>query len=78
MQTESKVMLIDNSGGKWAKVIGILDKKREANVGDRIVVSIQSAATAANIGKLKKGEIHHAVVVQSRKGVYRKDGTYVS
>lgn len=74
---ESMLLLVDNGGGRWAKCIGVLDKKKAANVGDRIVVSIQQPAIAQNITKLKKGEVHQAVVVQTREGVTRKDGTQV-
>jgi large subunit ribosomal protein L14 len=56
------------------KVLGG-SRKRFADVGDVIVVSIKSAAPKA---KLKKGEVAKAVVVRTKKGICRSDGTKIS
>lgn len=74
MQTYLKVA--DNTGAKEIMCIKVLggSRKRYANIGDIIVASVKKAAPG---GAVKKGDVVKAVVVRSRKGVGRDDGTYI-
>jgi large subunit ribosomal protein L14 len=76
IQTESNLMVADNSGAKRVQCIKVLggSKRRYASVGDVIVVSIKEAAPR---GKVKKGDVHRAVIVRTRKEVRRNDGTCI-
>ena len=76
IQTESILEVADNSGAKKVKCIKVLggSKKRYARVGDLIVVTIKKSIPSAN---LKKGEVHKAVVVRTKKESKRKDGSYI-
>ena len=66
----------DNSGAKRVQCIKVLggSHRRYASVGDVIKVSVKDAIPR---GKVKKGEIYNAVVVRTRKGVRRKDGSLI-
>jgi len=66
----------DNSGARKAQCIKVLGGSHKdcATVGDEIVVSIKDAITK---GKVKKGEVHRAVVVRTRKEVKRADGSVI-
>ena len=76
IQTESKVFITDNSGGKIGKVFKVLghSKKRYAQIGDKVVLSVQKAEPRKQV---KKKDVLHAVVVRQRKAFRRKDGSYV-
>jgi large subunit ribosomal protein L14 len=76
IQTQSVVEVADNSGAKSAMCIKVLggSKRRYAHVGDVIKVSIKNAVPR---GKVKKGEVMVAVVVRTRKGVRRADGSLI-
>ena len=76
LQKESYIDVADNSGAKLVKCIGILKGAREnqANIGVIIVVSVQKALPNA---KVAHGEVSRAVVVRSKYGVKRKDGTFL-
>jgi large subunit ribosomal protein L14 len=76
IQTESNLMVADNSGAKRVQCIKVLggSKRRYAAVGDVIVVSIKEAAPR---GKVKKGDVHRAVVVRTRKEIRRVDGSAI-
>ena len=76
VQQESKLKVADNSGAKEVLCIRVLGgtKKRYANIGDTIVVSIKSAISSSSI---KKGTVSRAVVVRTKKEIRRKDGSYV-
>jgi large subunit ribosomal protein L14 len=76
IQSESRLVVADNSGAKEVLVIRILGgtKKKYARVGDKIVVTVKSALTSSS---LKKGTVSKAVVVRTRKEVRRKDGSYI-
>ncbi|MDG2268180.1 MAG: 50S ribosomal protein L14 [Alphaproteobacteria bacterium] len=76
IQTESNLMVADNSGAKRVQCIKVLggSKRRYASVGDVIVVSIKEAAPR---GKVKKGDVHRAVVVRTRKEIRRVDGSAI-
>ena len=76
IQTETSLGLADNSGAKRVQCIKVLggSKRRYAAVGDVIVVSIKEAAPR---GKVKKGDVHKAVVVRTRKEIRRVDGSAI-
>jgi large subunit ribosomal protein L14 len=72
----SRLNVADNSGAKKVMCIRVLGgtNKRYATVGDIIVVSVKSAIPNAPV---KKGEVHRAVVVRTKKEIRRPDGTYI-
>ena len=76
VQQESRLKVADNSGAKEVLSIRVLGgtKKRYANIGDTIVVSIKSAISSSSV---KKGTVSRAVVVRTKKEIRRKDGSYV-
>jgi large subunit ribosomal protein L14 len=76
IQTESRLGVADNSGAKQVLCIRVLGgtKRRYASVGDKIVVSIKQAMPNGNV---KKGTVHKAVVVRTKKEVRRSDGSYI-
>jgi large subunit ribosomal protein L14 len=67
IQMQSQLEVADNSGAKRVQCIKVLggSKRRTAGVGDVIVVSIKEAQPR---GKVKKGDVHHAVIVRRRIG----------
>jgi len=69
-------VLADNTGAKRIECIKVLggSKRRYASIGDIIVVSIKDAMPK---GKVKKGDVHKAVVVRTRKQIYRIDGSSI-
>ena len=76
IQAQSVVDVADNSGARRVMCIKVLggSKRRYAGVGDIIKVSIKEAIPR---GKVKKGEVMTAVVVRTRKGVRRSDGSLI-
>ncbi len=76
IQPESILVAADNSGAKSLNVIRVLGGsfRRYARVGDLIVVSVRDAVPG---GKVKKGEVHKAVVVRCKKEVSRTDGSRI-
>jgi large subunit ribosomal protein L14 len=76
IQMRSRLDVADNSGAREVMCIKVLkgSKRRYANVGDIIRVSIKDAMPR---GKVKKGDVSFAVVVRTRKGVRRPDGSLV-
>jgi large subunit ribosomal protein L14 len=76
IQVESNLDVADNSGAKRVQCIRVLGgtKRRYASVGDIIVVSVKDAIPR---GRVKKGEVHRAVVVRTAKDVHREDGTTI-
>jgi len=76
IQMQTVLEVADNSGARRVQCIKVLggSKRRYANVGDVIKVSVKDAIPR---GKVKKGEIYNAVVVRTRKGVRRKDGSLI-
>lgn len=76
IQMETVLQSGDNSGAKLLKCFKVLggSKKRTASVGDIIVVSIKEAVANS---KVKKGTVHKAVIVRTKKEVLRKDGTTI-
>jgi large subunit ribosomal protein L14 len=76
IQVETRLKAADNSGAKVLYCIKVLggSRRRYATVGDIIVVSVKEAIPNA---KVKKGDVHKAVVVRTRKEVRRPDGSYI-
>src|SRR5690606_3087669 len=76
IQTESHLDVADNSGAREVMCIKVLggSKRRYAAIGDIIKVSVKEAIPR---GKVKKGEVYNAVVVRTRKGVRRPDGSLI-
>jgi large subunit ribosomal protein L14 len=76
IQTESMLEVADNTGARSVMCIKVLGgaKRRYAGVGDVIKVSVKEAIPR---GRVKKGEIYHAVVVRTAKGVRRPDGSLI-
>jgi len=76
IQMQSMLDAADNSGARRLMCVKVLggSKRRYANVGDVIKVSIKEAIPR---GKVKKGEVYNAVVVRTRKGVRRDDGSSI-
>ena len=76
IQMQSNLDVADNSGAKRVQCIKVLggSKRRTASVGDVIVVSIKEAIPR---GKVKKGDVHQAVVVRTSFPVRRADGSAI-
>jgi large subunit ribosomal protein L14 len=76
IQMESNLDVADNSGARRVQCIKVLggSKRRYARIGDVIKVSVREAIPR---GKVKKGEVYDAVVVRTRKGVRRADGSLI-
>ena len=76
IQTESRLKVADNTGAREVLCIKVLggSKRRYAQIGDIIKVTVKSAAPR---GRVKKGEIYNAVVVRTAQGVRRQDGSLV-
>ena len=76
IQTESYLEVADNSGARRVMCIKVLggSKRRYAGVGDIIKVTVKEAIPR---GKVKKGQVMRAVVVRTRKGVRRPDGSLI-
>lgn len=76
IQTESRMRVADNSGAKEVLVIRILGgtNRQYANVGDIVICAVKSATPG---GVVKKGDVVKAVIVRSKYGMRREDGSYI-
>jgi len=76
IQQESRLKVADNSGAKEILTIRVLGGtgRRYANIGDIVIATVKSAIPASAV---KKGEIVKAVIVRTRSGLRRNDGTYI-
>ena len=76
IQQQSRLNVADNTGAKDIMCIRVLGGsfRRYANIGDIIVASVKSATPG---GQVKKGDVVKAVVVRSKKGLRRPDGSYI-
>ena len=76
IQTESYLKVADNTGAKEIHCIRVLggSKRKYGNIGDVIVASVRKATPG---GTVKKGDVVKAVIVRSKRGVRREDGSYV-
>jgi large subunit ribosomal protein L14 len=76
IQMETILDAADNSGARRLMCVKVLggSKRRYANIGDVIKVSVKEAIPR---GKVKKGEVYNALVVRTRKGIRRQDGSVI-
>lgn len=76
IQMQSVLEVADNSGAKKVQCIKVLggSKKGTANIGEQIVVSVKEAIPR---GRVKKGQVMKAVIVRTKTGMKRKDGTLI-
>ena len=76
IQQESRLKVADNSGAREILVIKILGGSRfkTGNIGDIIVATVKQATPG---GVVKKGDVVKAVVVRTKHGLHRKDGSYI-
>ena len=76
IQQESYLKVADNTGAKEIHCIRVLggSKRKFGNIGDIIVASVRKAAPG---GTVKKGEVVKAVIVRTKRGIRREDGSYV-
>ena len=76
IQMQTNLDVADNSGARRVQCIKVLggSKRRTASVGDIIVVSVKDAIPR---GKVKKGDVHRAVIVRTAKEIHRPDGTTI-
>jgi large subunit ribosomal protein L14 len=76
IQVQTRLKVADNTGAKELMCIKVLggSKRRYANIGDIIICSVKAAAPG---GMVKKGDVVKCVIVRTRKGVKRNDGTYI-
>jgi large subunit ribosomal protein L14 len=76
IQPESTLEVADNSGARKVACIRVLggSRRKYASIGDIIVVSVKEAIPNARV---KRGEVRRAVVVRTKKGLPRSDGSYI-
>ncbi len=76
IQQETRLKVADNSGAREVLTIKVLggSKRKYANIGDIIVCTVKQATPGGNV---KKGDVVKAVVVRTKTGVHRNDGSYV-
>ena len=76
IQQESRLKVADNTGAKELLCIRVMggSTRRYANIGDTIVATVKDATPG---GVVKKGDVVKAVVVRTKKGARRKDGSYI-
>ncbi|MFP6743503.1 MAG: 50S ribosomal protein L14 [Alphaproteobacteria bacterium] len=76
IQMQTNLEVADNSGARRVQCIKVLggSKRMTASVGDIIVVSVKDAIPR---GKVKKGDVHRAVIVRTKKEIRRVDGTAI-
>ena len=76
IQMESYLKVADNTGAKEIHCIRVLggSRRKFGNIGDVIVASVRKANPG---GTVKKGDVAKAVIVRTKRGVRREDGTYV-
>ena len=76
IQQESRLKVADNTGAKELLCIRVMggSTRRYANIGDVITATVKDATPG---GVVKKGDVVKAVVVRTKKGARRKDGSYI-
>ena len=76
IQTETRLKVADNSGAREVLTVSILggSGRKTANIGDVVVASVKQATPG---GVVKKGDVVKAVIVRTKSGVRRSDGSYI-
>lgn len=76
IQMQSALMVADNSGAKRVQCIKVLggSKRRYAGIGDIIKISVKEALPNSRV---KKGDVYNAVIVRTKKGIRRRDGSLI-
>ena len=76
IQMQSRLAVADNSGARELQCIKVLggSHRRYAAIGDVIKVSVKEALPR---GRVKKGDVYNALIVRTKKGVRRQDGSYL-
>ena len=76
IQVQTELLVADNTWARRIECIKVLggSKRRYASIGDIIVVSVKDAIPK---GKVKKGSVHKAVIVRTKQGIFRNDGSKV-
>lgn len=76
IQVQTKLEVADNSGARRVQCIRVLggSRRRTASIGDVIVVTVKEAIPR---GRVKKGDIHRAVIVRTAKEIQRRDGSAI-
>ncbi len=76
IQVQTNLDVADNSGARRVQCIRVLggSRRRTASVGDLIVVTVKEAIPR---GRVKKGDVHRAVIVRTAKEIHRADGTSI-
>ena len=76
IQQETRLAVADNSGAKEIKCIRVMGGsfRRSGNIGDVIVAAVQTATPG---GAVKKGDVVKAVIVRTKKGIRRTDGSHI-
>ena len=76
IQQESRLIIADNSGAKEILTIKVLGgtRRRYANIGDVIVATVKQSSPG---GQVKKGDVVKAVIVRTKSGLRRNDGSYI-
>ena len=76
IQTETNLVVADNSGARSVRVFRLYggSKRKSANIGDVVLCAVKDAIPNA---KIKKGDVVKGVIVRTKKGISRPDGSYV-
>ena len=76
VQQETRVNVADNSGARQLLIIKVLGGSihKTANIGDIVVCAVKAASTG---GQVKKGDVVKAVIVRTKHGLKRADGSYI-
>ncbi len=76
IQSETKLKVADNTGAKEVLCFKVLggSRRKYATIGDQVVITVKKAIPG---GMVKKGEVHRAVIVRTRKELNRKDGSLI-
>ena len=76
VQTETNLVVADNSGARSVRIFRLYggSKRKSANIGDIVLCAVKDAIPN---GKIKKGDVVKGVIVSTKKGVSRPDGSYV-
>lgn len=76
IQQETRLRVADNTGAKEILCFKVLggSRRKYASIGDQIVITVKKALPG---GMVKKGEVHRAVIVRTKKEVNRKDGSRI-